>query len=528
MPVANGNTGARLRVWVKKAIWRCSAQGYSGEGQVRSERNLKFNFMVIAALLAVAGCGDQQSGQGSEAMYVDESGEEVFGPGYRPTSPNIDAAPLLVGTPNAGARVPEDMKGKEHEVLLQTIGPQADPTSPDESPVMPRIPLLRDHSPDAGDVRPFDASLREFMNTREPPSTAPMHHATDHDDEEDQSSPIMTAHFVFVGQGDGAILEFPCGVAVVDTGGEFGGGARENGGQLFVDYLADFFDERPHLNDTIDVLFTTHPHADHLNGLPLLLDDDDDPIFTINNVVDNGQTGTSGSLGKQTRFRNAVVDNDGEYSAVELARQVAATGATNDVIDPIDCGDVDPIITAFWGGLNDELPEDDLISTSRYRNPNNHSVIVRVDYGEASFLFTGDLEDRGERDLLEQYADNLGVFDVDVHQVSHHGADDDTSDTFLDVMSPNIAVISMGTPDLETTHTAWDHGHPRTGLLSVLQDEPAVVSDFRVPAVDFAAAPAQETDYVDTTIERAILGTGWEGTIWIEATAEGEYQLYTE
>jgi beta-lactamase superfamily II metal-dependent hydrolase len=503
-------------------------QGYSGEGQVQNERILKSILVLIVVFLTVAACGKPQSGQDAEAKYVDESGEEVFGPGYRPTSPNIEAAALLVGTPNAGIRVPSDMKGKEHEVLLQSIGPRADPASADEPQSAPSIPLLRARSPDTGDVQPFDAALRDFKSTRELASAAPMHHTTDHDEEDDESSPIMTAHYVFVGQGDAAILEFPCGIAVIDTGGEFGGGARENGGQLFVDYLTEFFDERPHLNQTIDVLFTTHPHADHLNGLPLLLDDDDDPIFTIDNVVDNGQTGPSGSLGKQTNFRNAVVNNGGEYSAVELARQVAATGATNDVIDPIECDDVDPIITAFWGGLNDELPEDEMLSTSRYRNPNNHSLIVRVDYGEASFLFTGDLEDRGERDLLEQYADNLGVFDVDVYQVSHHGADDDTSDAFLDIMSPEVAVISMGTPDLETTHTAWDHGHPRTGLLSVLQDEPAVVLDFRVPAVNFPAAPAQETDYVDTTIERAILGTGWEGTIWIEATPEGDYQLYTE
>ena len=171
----------------------------------------------------------------------------------------------------------------------------------------------------------------------------------------------MTVHYVFVGQGDGAIIEFPCGVALIDTGGEFGGGTRLNGGQLFVDYLTEFFADRPDLDNTIDLVITTHPHADHLNGLPLLVDEGGELLFTVNNVVDNGQTAESGSMGKQTAFRWLVDANGGQYSAVEMARQVAATGATNDVIDPFECEDVDPVITVFWGGLNEELPEDELL-----------------------------------------------------------------------------------------------------------------------------------------------------------------------
>ena len=128
--------------------------------------------------------------------------------------------------------------------------------------------------------------------------------------------------------------------------------------------------------------------------------------------------------------------------------------------------------------------------------------------------------------MREQYAGNLGVFDVDVYQVSHHGADDDTSDALLEIMTPGIAVISMGTPVLQTTSTAWDHGHPRTGLIAVLQDEPGIVHDLRDPAVEFPAAPAQESDFQDTLIESAIFGTGWEGTILIEANTQGEYQIF--
>jgi hypothetical protein len=154
--------------------------------------------------------------------------------------------------------------------------------------------------------------------------------------------------------------------------------------------------------------------------------------------------------------------------------------------------------------------------------------VIRIDFGDSSFLFTGDLEDRGERDLRKQYESNPDVFDVDIYQVSHHGADDDTSDELLEMMTPSIAVISMGTPFVKSSSTAWDHGHPRTGMLAVLQEEPGVVLDFRDPAETFPAAEMQESDFLDTRIERAIFGTGWEGTILIEASTAGDYEIFID
>ena len=119
-------------------------------------------------------------------------------------------------------------------------------------------------------------------------------------------------------------------------------------------------------------------------------------------------------------------------------------------------------------------------------------------------------------------------FWFDIYQVSHHGADNDTSDQLLEIMTPDIAVISMGKPEHQGRFTAFDHGHPRTGLLAVLQDEPGVVNDLRDPPVEFLAATAQETPFQKTEIERAIFGTGWEGTILIEANTLGEYEIFVD
>ncbi len=481
-------------------------------------------FLVIST----AGCSRSPSTEpdGDIPLYADEFGEEIFGPDYRPVSPIDVGTPLEIGTPNAGIRVPADLRKRLHESFAPKTEESGKADGLSRGSRETRLPFRREFGSAGKAVSPLakmrqhTRSKRHSIGSRNVASEARTTSAA-------ITLPQMFVHYVFVGQGDGAIVEFPCGVAVIDTGGEFGGGQRANGAQLFVDYLTEFFEERPELSNTIDVLFTTHPHADHLNGLPLLTPEDgEEPIFDIRNVVDNGQTAPSGSMGKQTRFREKFRALGAGYSAVELARQITATGATNSVIDPFDCGAVDPIITVFWGGINDELPDDQATSTSEYSTPNNHSLVIRIDYGEASFLFTGDLEDRGERDLRTQFQSNIDVFDVDIYQVSHHGADDDTSDEFLEIMSPNIAIVSMGDPTLQARNTAFDHGHPRTGLLSVLQDEPAVIADFRDPAEEFLAAAAQDVVQQPTLIERAIFGTGWEGTVIVGASTTGEYEIF--
>ena len=486
-------------------------------------RKIRACFCIVVFLCAAASIGcsrDSVTAADPETpLYTNEYGEEIFGPSYRPDSPEIESVPLLIGTPKSGATVPPFLRGMEHRELMRLATEPAD-AGPEEAGARSLgIPLLKSFRT----AEHIEAGNLEFEQVV-PAAVEP----TEDGPTEDGGTATMTAHFVFVGQGDGAVLEFPCGVAVIDTGGEPKGGDRFDGGQAFVDYLTEFFAERPHFNNTIDVLFTTHPHSDHLNGLPLLQNDDGSLRFSILNVVDNGQTAEASSMGKQTAFRRAVRANNGRYSAVELSRQIAATGATNDVIDPLNCDDEDPVITVFWGGLNEELPDGELLSTSEYGNPNNHSLVIRIDFGEASFLFTGDLEDRGERDLRNQFDGNHGVFDVDVYQVSHHGADDDTSDAWLEIMTPSIAVISMGTTESRSGSTAFDHGHPRTGLLAVLQDEPGIIGDLRDPPEQFPAAEHQNTDFRDVLVERAIFGTGWEGTILIEASNSGDYEIFTE
>ena len=335
-------------------------------------------------------------------IYTNEIGEEIFGPDYMPDSVADPGEAYLIGRPSAGYAVPDSLLALpqdafDQELLLRSAPAEAGARS------LPLVPLVKDKADALREILP-DLVMPDFRSPLR--SAAPP--------ERGGPPSTMFAHFVNVGQGDGAILEFPCQVALIDVGGEWG--SDLHGDKLFLDYLKTFFAERPHLNNTIDVVFLTHPHADHINGVTGLLDKDGHGPFKVKSVVDNGQSGTESLLKVQSDFRRQARAKGASYSAVEVKRQTTATGITNGAIDPIVCPGIDPVITAFWGGANELIP-----TSNDYDNPNNHSVVVRVDFGRASFLFTGDLEDRGERDMREKYALNLGMFDVDVYQVSHHG-----------------------------------------------------------------------------------------------------------
>ena len=98
-----------------------------------------------------------------------------------------------------------------------------------------------------------------------------------------------------------------------------------------------------------------------------------------------------------------------------------------------------------------------------YSDTNNNSLVLRLTYGDKSFLFTGDMEREAENDLLDS-----GVkLSSDVLKVGHHGSSTSTSYRFLYEVSPEIAVISCGEDN--------SYGHPHEEVLSRLSDADVTV-----------------------------------------------------
>ena len=96
---------------------------------------------------------------------------------------------------------------------------------------------------------------------------------------------------------------------------------------------------------------------------------------------------------------------------------------TDDDIDPIHCADCDPKISILQAS-RDTQPEE--WSPSDFKNENNHSLVIRVQFGASKFLFPGDMEDAAIESLIDRY-EGKPTLDVDVFQVSHHGSENGTT-----------------------------------------------------------------------------------------------------
>ncbi len=322
----------------------------------------------------------------------------------------------------------------------------------------------------------------------------------------------MRVHFIDVGQGDATLLEMPCAAALIDTGGELN--ESFDGVVALRDYLDAFFARRTDLGGTLELLVITHPHIDHTRGIPMVLG-----RYRVTHVVDNGQERSSGkaeaiALHEWLRAHPAVGHED-----IHAERALPA-GATDETIDPIRCPDVDPEIRVLWGQVDhDPGWRADRYGKKPFDNENNHSVVVRVDFGRSSFLFPGDLEEVAIGDMVRAYAGS-SLLDVDVVKVGHHGSRNGTTPSELAAMSPRVAVISMGSPVRHWEWTAWQYGHPNKGIVKLLAEH---VGGRRKPVEEMVGQRAEEFDGI--IVDGAVYATGWDGTVVLEADARGKVQV---
>ncbi len=99
------------------------------------------------------------------------------------------------------------------------------------------------------------------------------------------------------------------------------------------------------------------------------------------------------------------------------------------------------------------FPLESLISGS---NNNNTSLVNKLIYKKVSFLFTGDLEQEGEDELINKKED----LKSDVLKIGHHGSKNSSSQNFLEKVLPKYAIISVGKNKF---------GHPSLRILSRLK-----------------------------------------------------------
>lgn len=232
----------------------------------------------------------------------------------------------------------------------------------------------------------------------------------------------MQVHFIDVGQGDSALVITPHGRAfMVDTGG-VREGRYDIGSRVDVPYLLHYGVQK------LDYIFLTHAHDDHAGGVKGILNKI--PVGAIGigheGAGDYLQTFGTGEIGK---IKKLLVPLQ-EGSSIEL------DGVRIDML---------------------YSPESRTVQESHLQATGNEfSNLIRVSYGEASFLFTGDLVAEQEQQVL---ANGTNVAST-VLKVGHHGSRTSSSQEFLTAVNPGWAVISCGYNN--------SFGHPHKEILNRL------------------------------------------------------------
>jgi len=178
-----------------------------------------------------------------------------------------------------------------------------------------------------------------------------------------------------------------------------------------------------HEIDHLDFIVNTHPHADHVGGL----------AGALNRVSSVGTV-----FGSATEYDTRAFENFVKY--------LHEHGV--DITIP-KAGD-----SFLLGSALIEI----LAPVRNYNDVNNNSIVLKITYGETSFLFKGDAERESEIDILEAGYDVSAT----VLKVSHHGSDTSTTYPFLRAVMPEVAIISVGQDN--------QYGHPHDNLLSRLRD----------------------------------------------------------
>ncbi|MEW5852201.1 MAG: MBL fold metallo-hydrolase [Myxococcota bacterium] len=318
----------------------------------------------------------------------------------------------------------------------------------------------------------------------------------------------LTVHVLDVGQGSATLLETPCGAVLVDTGGERNGDF--DGEQALLTQLDAFFARRSDLNHTLALLVLTHPHLDHVRGVPAVLQ-----RYVVRNVVHNGQPGGEVVREQMDVLRSRLQRGDIGERAVR-SDEIPAGGLSDAVVDPLACATVDPRIRVLSGSVaGDPGWGEEESGTPHFSDENNHSVVLRVDFGAASLLITGDLETPAIEDLVRRY-EGTGALDVDLLVVGHHGSANGTTPSLLQATTPRVAVISCGPPDRRHAFTAHAHGHPRRRVVELLQD--AILTSRNPVDAQVASGPRR---FSSVQVDRAVYATAWDGTVVVRLNADG-------
>lgn len=222
----------------------------------------------------------------------------------------------------------------------------------------------------------------------------------------------LMVHFISVGNGDAIAVNLPDGkILLIDAG-------LQETNISYTNYLQHNVLNNT-LNDKIDYLIITHADIDHSGGAMKVLKN-----FDVEKVF--------------------LPKHEGKEYYTELKEFVNENNKLNYISSKIDISAKDYKIEIF-----------EPIETDK---TNDNCPLIKIEYKQKSFLFTGDISSSIEKKMIDNYGYKL---DCDVLKIAHHGSNTSTCQEFLDITTPDYAVISVGNNS---------HGHPTSSVLNRIEN----------------------------------------------------------
>lgn len=209
--------------------------------------------------------------------------------------------------------------------------------------------------------------------------------------------------FFDVNQGDAIFIETPNKHQILIDGGP----SRER-------IMEKLGEKMPFWDKTIDLIVLTHTDKDHINGLLQVLKE-----YEVKNIIWTG-------IGDNKEWENLIEKEEANVYELRKGSKILLNDITFEVLYPF---------------LGDNFPD-----------LNDSSLVLKMDYGQSSFLFTGDITSKKEQEI---------DVDIDVLKIAHHGSSYSTSLEFLEKTTPQLAIIQVGNNS---------YGHPSVEVLTRLSN----------------------------------------------------------
>lgn len=243
-------------------------------------------------------------------------------------------------------------------------------------------------------------ALYSLLHFRKPQNTLPA---------EDK----LSVHFIDVGQGDCTFIAANGSTMLIDCG-EYEYSAK------VVDYLRGLGVKR------LDCIIATHPHSDHMGGMYRITDSFDVGEVIIPHIPDEDIPATRFF----EKFLDSCEENDICLTEAVSGRVIDIGSARAEIIAP---------------------------SGERYDDMNDLSVGIILSFGKTNFLLTGDAGADSEAEMTSSGR----LSHVSVYKAAHHGSAYSSTAELLEIVSPDIAVISCGADN--------SYGHPADSTVKRLR-----------------------------------------------------------